>query len=142
MNRRLIALSLATSLTFTLPILNPECALADGIMSDTSTGSRAADGMADKSIGSSPSRFEKASPAQQSIASGHFARARSLLVAALNEFDSGVAKADPSSLIDTGMFREGIKARARELERLLDPQARESETGVKFSADSRLLKRK
>lgn len=120
----------------------PGVASADG-MGDSGTSDRAsmaAKPLAEKTLGSSTMKFEKASPAQQSIAAGHLARSRSLLIAALNEFDAGAAKADPSSLIDTGAFREGIKSRARELDRVLDPQARESETGVKFSADTRLLK--
>lgn len=116
-------------------------AFADGVDTDSSATSEARARLAPAGTSAAP-KFEKASAEQQSIATGHFARARSLLIAALNEFDSGVRKADPSSLIDTGMFREGIKSRARELERILDPQAKESESGVKFSADSRLLKRK
>lgn len=142
MNRSMVRILVAVSvpavmLTSALP------SHADGNGMDTARA-----GLSSKSIdtsaatGSGSTKFEKASAAQQAIATGHFARARSLLIAALNEFDSGVRKADPSSLIDTGMFREGIKSRARELERVLDPQARESETGAKFQADARLLKHK
>ncbi len=138
MNRSLVLLCVAA-----LSCL-PANGFADGVdgMDGIAEHSPERASMSERTLGSSPLKFEKASPAKQSIAAGHLARARSLLIAALNEFDAGVAKADPSSLIDTGTFREGIKARAHELDRVLDPQARESETGVKYSADTRLLNQK
>ena len=161
MNKKFANLSFLALSILAGPIFGPSfshSAFADGIQvsadrADAGSAVSAAEGSS-KAGGSNESggsggvsensvtKFEKASPAAQSIAIGHFARTRSLLVAALNEFEAGVRKADPSSLIDTARFSETIKARARELDRVLDPQARESESGVKYSADERLLERR
>jgi len=155
MNKKFTNLSFLALSILAGPIFGPSfshSAFADGIQvsadrADAGSVVSAAEGSS-KPGGSggvsenSVTKFEKASPAAQSIAIGHFARTRSLLVAALNEFEAGARKADPSSLIDTARFSENIKARARELDRVLDPQARESESGVKYSADERLLERR
>lgn len=72
-------------------------------------------------------------------ATGHYARARSLLVEAIREFDRGYKIADPSALIDSKRWRTSLLDKAEELERVLDPQPRVSNSGVKFNADKRLL---
>ena len=57
-------------------------------------------------------------------ATAHYARARNLLITALNEFDKG-----RNTLID----------RAEDLDRVLDPQPRATKGGITFEADPRLL---
>ena len=84
-------------------------------------------------------RLETAQNEDMAVAVGHYARSRSLLIAALNEFDSGMKLANPDSLLDSKRFRAGIIDRAEELERILDPQPRATKGGVKYSADPRLL---
>lgn len=83
--------------------------------------------------------IEQATDAQIKKSQGHFARARSLLIAAINEFDRGTKVANPESLLDVSRFRTTLIDRAEELERILDPQPRTSKEGVKFSPDTRLL---
>ena len=74
-----------------------------------------------------------------STAVGHYARARSMLIAAIREFDAGYKLADPSALLDAEKWRSSMLKRGEELERILDPQPRASVAGVKFDADTRLL---
>lgn len=69
----------------------------------------------------------------------HFSRARSLLIAALKEFDRGAKIASPSELLDTAQWRNTLIDRAEDLDRVLDPQPRATQGGIKFEADSRLL---
>ena len=66
------------------------------------------------------------------IATGHYARARALLIAAVREFDKGFEQVDPSALIDTGSWRNNIMDRAEDLQKILDPQPRRSQGGVRF----------
>ena len=72
-------------------------------------------------------------------ATGHFARARSLLIAALAEFDKGTELANPDALFSSAEWRTSVTARAREIEHILAPQPRETTGGIKFQADPRLL---
>ena len=83
--------------------------------------------------------IERASQADVNGAVGHYARARSLLIAAVREFDQGYAKARPDSLINSQEWRANLIDRAEDLERVLDPQPRLSERGVRFNPDSRLM---
>ena len=83
--------------------------------------------------------LERAKGEQLATAVGHYSRARSLLIAAINEFDQGLKLANPDSLIDSKEFRNSLIDRSEELERVLDPQPRATKTGIKFSADSRLI---
>ncbi len=83
--------------------------------------------------------IEQATDAQIKKAQGHYARSRSLLIAAVNEFDRATAVANPESLLDVSRFRTTLIDRAEELERILDPQPRSSKEGVRFSPDTRLL---
>ena len=70
---------------------------------------------------------------------GHYARARSLLIEAIREFDRGYKIADPDALLDSKRWRASLMDRAKELERVLDPQPKATKGGVKFKADKRLL---
>ena len=117
--------------------------MADGPAGEESLESqpRASLSTADSSkTGSSrKSRLENVNDEEMAAAVGHYARARSLLIAALNEFDSGMKIANPDSILDSRNFRSGLIDRAEELERILDPQPRATKGGVKYSADPRLL---
>jgi len=80
-----------------------------------------------------------ATAAQQSEAVGHYARARSLLIEALREFDRGNHIASPEAFLDADAFRDTLISRADELERVLDPQPRITKGGVRYNPDSRLI---
>lgn len=83
--------------------------------------------------------IERASGEKLAIAVGHYARARSLLIAAVREFDKGYKLANPNVLLDSQQWRSTLLDRTQELDRVLDPQPRASRTGVRFEADTRLL---
>ena len=83
--------------------------------------------------------LERAKGEKLATAIGHYARARSLLIAAVREFDQGLKLVDPSALLDSGVWRTTLIDRADELQRVLDPQPRATKTGIKYQADSRLL---
>ncbi len=67
-------------------------------------------------------------------ASGHYARARAMLVEALAEFDQATKIASPDMLLDTEEWRLSVISRTEDLNRLLDPQPRVSRDGVRFKA--------
>lgn len=69
----------------------------------------------------------------------HYARARALLITAVQEFDKARKIARPDELIDSTKWRNTLIDRAEDLERVLDPQPKATKGGIKFSADSRLL---
>ncbi len=69
----------------------------------------------------------------------HYARARSLLLAAIDEFDKGKNLADPSLLLDDEEWRAEVTRRAKALQKVLAPQPREATAGVALPADNRLL---
>ncbi|MEZ4753083.1 MAG: hypothetical protein R3A13_02095 [Bdellovibrionota bacterium] len=78
--------------------------------------------------------LEEAKPEQLAAATGHYAKSRTLLIAAVREFDKAMQIAQPGALLDVNEFRNSLISRAEELERVLDPQPRISESGVKFEA--------
>jgi hypothetical protein len=78
-------------------------------------------------------------PEVRSAAIGHYARARSLLIAAIREFDNGYKLAKPDAILNSNEWRSDVISRAEDLERVLAPQAKASKFGVKYEADSRLL---
>lgn len=82
---------------------------------------------------------ERASGDRLTTAVAHYGRARIYLLAAIKEFDLGMKSANANTLLDAAKFRGTLVNRAQELERVLDPQPRASNTGVKFSADPRLI---
>jgi len=86
--------------------------------------------------------IEHANNEQLATAVGHYARTRSLLIAAIHEFDKGYKLAKPDSLINSREWRNDIISRAEDLEKILAPQPRITEGGVKFDANSALLMEK
>ncbi len=83
--------------------------------------------------------LERAEGDKLSEAMGHYSRARSLLVAAVREFDAAYKLANPNVLLNSAQWRATLVDRAQELDRVLDPQPRVSRTGVRFQTDTRLL---
>ena len=69
----------------------------------------------------------------------HFSTARSLLIKAVQEFDLGLKNANPQILVDVHNWRNTILNCSEDLNRILAPQSRETESGITFSADRRLL---
>lgn len=80
---------------------------------------------------------ESASDERTQAAIGHYARARSLLVEALDEFESARKLARPDLLIDSEEWRISVISRTEELNRILDPQPRITRSGVRFQASNR-----
>lgn len=65
---------------------------------------------------------------------GHYARARAMLVRALQEFEEGRKLARPDLLLDAEEWRLSVISRAEELNRVLDPQPKVVRSGTRFSA--------
>ena len=72
-------------------------------------------------------------------ATAHYARSRSLILAAIDEFDKARQLADPSLLLNGDEWRAGLVDKARQMERVIAPKAREADAGVALPGDSRLL---
>lgn len=83
--------------------------------------------------------LQKAEGEKLSIAVGHYARSRSLLIAALREFDEGLKVVNPDALLDSAAFRNTLLDKTKDLEKVLDPQPRVSKSGVRYQPDTRLL---
>ena len=86
-------------------------------------------------------RIETASGETLGRAVAHYHRSRSLLLAAIREFDKATMVADPSALLDSNEWRETLVARASELERVVAPQPAVSKSGIRFDANPALLER-
>jgi hypothetical protein len=97
-------------------------------------GPRAALAPAERPLG-----IEAAKGERLAAAVGHYARARSLILAAIREFDSGKRLATPDVLLDSAEWRSSLIDRATELEKVLDPQPRITNGGVRYQPDTRLL---
>ena len=111
-------------------------AYADGGGSGgSSNGSRGSSRSSAKSVAS----LGQADNQDTTEAVAHFARSRSLLIAALHEFDKGRKLASPNQLLDPVQWRNTLIDRAEDLDRVLDPQPRATKGGIKFEADPRLL---
>ncbi len=87
----------------------------------------------------SSAKIESATRPTMAKATGHYARTRSLLIAAVREFDKANKLVDPGSLIKANEFRNILLDRVEDLDRVLAPQPRVSEAGVRYDSDSRLL---
>jgi hypothetical protein len=72
-------------------------------------------------------------------ATAHYARSRSLILAAIDEFDKARRLADPSLLLNGDQWRASLVDKAKQMERVIAPRAREADAGVALPGDSRLL---
>lgn len=95
--------------------------------------------VSDAKAQATPVNLERAQGEELATAIGHYARARSLLLAAVREFDQGLKHANPQVLVDVKEFRNTLLDRAEDLEKILAPQPRATKRGVQFAPDSRLL---
>jgi hypothetical protein len=86
-----------------------------------------------------PPNLESATEEQAAEAVGHYLKARSLLIAAVTEFDDGYKVAKPDSILDSKAWRDSLISRAEDLEKVLAPQPRVTKGGVHFRGDNRLL---
>lgn len=84
--------------------------------------------------------FAESSPERMERAKAHYARAQSLLASAIKEFDRGVKEARPDVVLNSNSWRQDIVAKANELNKVISPQARISESGIKLEGDNRVLK--
>ena len=82
-----------------------------------------------------------ASGERNSVALGHYARARTMLVEALAEFEQARKMARPDMLLDPEEWRTSIISRTEELNRVLDPKPRVTRAGVRFRANNLLIRR-
>lgn len=80
-----------------------------------------------------------ASAERVAAARGHYARARTLLVEALAEFERGRRIARPDILLDPEEWRLSVVSRTEELNRVLDPQPRVTRSGTRFKANRMLI---
>lgn len=94
---------------------------------------------ADQPFGYENNPIAYSAPDKAASALGHYARARTLLIGALQEFDKGRRIAQPDPLVNSVDWRETVILRAKELELLIDPRARSTNGGVKYEGDRRLL---
>ncbi len=78
---------------------------------------------------------------RRNAAIGHYARARSMLVEALAEFEQGRKYAQPDMLIDSEEWRLSVISRTEELNRILDPKPKVTRDGVRFQASPLLIRR-
>lgn len=92
-------------------------------------------------IGAFADSSDPANPDEEAVASamGHYSRARSLLISAIHEFDRGRKLVGTGPLLDGGQWRNGVIDRAEDLEKVLDPQARTTRSGVRIEGDSRII---
>lgn len=111
-------------------------AYADG---GSTGGSSHGTGMSGRGSGKSVSSLGQADNQVTAEAIAHYARARSLIISALHEFDKGRKLASPNQLLDPVQWRNTLIDRAEDLDRVLDPQPRATKGGIKFEADPRLL---
>lgn len=114
-------------------------ALADGFAAEPEQAVKEQN-IAPKTSETKAMTLERASGEDLASAIGHYAKSRSLLLAAIREFDLGYKLARPDSLLNSKEWRNGVINKAQELERVLAPQPRVTHSGVKFEGDNRLLK--
>lgn len=75
-----------------------------------------------------------ASKERREAALAHYSRARSMLLESLAEFERARDIARPDLIIDSEAWRNTLVSRARELDRVLEPQARASASGARLDS--------
>lgn len=80
-----------------------------------------------------------ASSERTEVAVGHYARARSLLIEALEEFETGRRIARPDLLVDPDAWKLSVTSRAEELDKILSPQPRLTRAGTRFNANNKII---
>ncbi|MCB0322075.1 MAG: hypothetical protein KDD69_00845 [Bdellovibrionales bacterium] len=82
-----------------------------------------------------------ASKQRANAATGHYARARAMMVEALKEFEQGRRLARPDLLVDSEDFRLKLISLTEELNRVIDPKPRITRDGAVFRASPRMVRR-
>jgi hypothetical protein len=90
-------------------------------------------------LANSSNRVERAEGITLSKAVGHWSRARTYLNLAVREFDKGTELVDPDAIIDAKELRSEILNTIQILERVIDPQPRATEEGVRYNAAPELI---
>ena len=83
-----------------------------------------------------------ASEQRANAAVTYYARARTMLVEALAEYEQGKKYARPDMLHDSEEFRLTLISLTEQLNSLVDPQIRITRDGVRVRANPRMIKRK
>lgn len=78
---------------------------------------------------------------RKNAAVGHYARARSMMVEALKEFEQGRRLARPDLLLDSEDFRLKLISLTEDLNRVIDPKPRITRDGAVFRANPRMVRR-
>jgi hypothetical protein len=84
---------------------------------------------------------EYASAQRGKAAVGHYARARTMCVESLQEFEAGRKYARPDLLIDSEQWRLNMVSLCEQLNRVIDPKVKIDRGGIRVSASPRLIKR-
>ena len=84
---------------------------------------------------------EYASKERARAAVGYYARARAMMVEALEEFEQGRKLAKPDLLVDPEEWRLSVITLTEDLNRLIDPQPLVTRDGVVFRGNPRLIRR-
>ena len=82
-----------------------------------------------------------ASEKRSNTAIAHYARARAMCVETLEEFEVGRKHARPDLLLDAEEWRLTMISLCEQLNRLVDPKIRVSNSGIQVSANPRLIHR-
>jgi hypothetical protein len=90
-------------------------------------------------IDTSSASKESQSAIRITRAVAHFERARSLIAAAIEEFNSGASIADPSAILNPQELRASLAKATSQLESVISPRPRKAVIGIKMKADPRLL---
>lgn len=86
-----------------------------------------------------PAGIERAEGITLSKAVGHWSRARAYMNLAVREFDKGTEIVDPDAIIDAKELRSDLLNKIQILERVIDPQPRATEEGVRYNAAPELI---
>ena len=90
-------------------------------------------------LADSPITIERAEGITLSKAVGHWSRARAYMNLAVREFDKGTEIVDPDAVIDAKELRSDILNKIQILERVIDPQPRATEEGVRYDPAPELI---
>lgn len=87
-------------------------------------------------------KIESASEADLARAAGHWHRARTHMMSALREFDKGNELVNPAAVLDAQAWRSHMLNRIIDIDRVLSPQPRATESGVRYDPAPELLGQK
>jgi len=130
---------------FSLILMNVLPAQADGeYLGGTRDTTRGRDLAYDQSSSSDHSSrsdsklvsIENASPERRAAALGHYSRAKTMLLDALDEFARAEQIAQPNQVLISSAWRASVEMQSRDLDRIINPEARVSVSGARFEASN------